>query len=572
METAHEAPPLARPWLAHYDEGVPHTIDYPRVALPELLARTAAANPAGIATRFYGATLTYARLSELADRCASALHDLGVKQGDRVAIMLPNCPQFIIAFYAVLRLGAVAVPTNPLYKEHELAFQLADAGAETLIVLDRLYATARRALPNTPVRTVISTGVQDFLPRHLAAIYPIKTRRDGTPLPRLKGARVQQLRQLLRHEPWSEPAPAGPDDLAILQYTGGTTGVSKGAMLTHGNLVANAIQVWNWWPSAHNNPDDSTLCVTPFFHVYGLTVGMNASIYGGITMILLPRFVVADAVKAIRKYRPKRFPGVPTMYLALANHPGIKPSDCACFGACISGSAPLPLNVQQAFEHAAGGHVVEGYGLTEASPVTHSNPIGRARIGTIGVAYPDTDVAIVDRETGEHLPQGGVGELWVRGPQVMRGYWNRPEETAHALKDGWLRSGDIATMDEEGYFSILDRVKDVIIAGGFNIYPREVEEVLYTHPAVLEAAVRGVPDAYRGETVKAFVVLKEGAHASEEELIGYCRARLASFKAPRMVEFRDALPKSAVGKILRRELAAADQPSAISGQQSATAS
>lgn len=547
----------ARPWLEHYDEGVPHSMAYPEIPLSEMLARTAAMYPRRAATRFYDATLSYRRLAELVDRFAGALHDLGVRQGDRVAIMLPNTPQFVIAFYATQRLGAIAVPTNPLYKERELAYQLADAGVETLIVLDRLYPTARRALPETPVRRVICSGVQDFLPRAKAAIYPLKTRRDGAPLPRLRGARVLQMRALLHHARWTAPTPATPDDVAVLQYTGGTTGLSKGAMLTHRNLVVNAVQVWNWRPNADGEVADeqATLCVTPFFHVYGLTVGMNCSVYGGITMLLLPRFIVADVVAVVRKYKPQRFPGVPTMYLALANHPGITPSDCASLRVCISGSAPLPSEVQEAFQRATGGDVVEGYGLTEASPVTHSNPLGRRKPGTIGVPYPDTGAMIVDRASGKPVGPGLPGELVIRGPQVMRGYWNRPEETAQTLKDGWLYTGDIATMDQEGYFAILDRAKDVIIAGGFNVYPREVEEVLFTHPAVHEAAVCGVPDAYRGETVKAFVVLKEGAQAGEEEIIAYCRERMATFKAPRLVEFRATLPRSTVGKVLRRELA-----------------
>ena len=559
MEIHEEAPAGERPWLTFYDAGVPHSIDYPQVPLTELLARAAAQHPKRAATRFYGATLSYARLAELVDRFAGALSDLGVKKGDRVAIMLPNLPQFIIAFYATLRLGAVAVPTNPLYKEHELAYQLSDAGAETLIVLDRFYATARRAVPSTPVRNVICTGIQDFLPPAKAMIYPLKSRHDGAPLPRLKGARVLRLRALLRHEPWSAPTPATPDDLAVLQYTGGTTGVSKGAMLTHRNLMANALQTWHWRATPSMGDAESTLCVTPFFHVYGLTVGMNCSIYGGITMLLLPRFVVADTLDTIRKYKPTRFPGVPTMYIALANHPGIKPSDCASLAVCISGSAPLPAEVREAFLKVTGGRVVEGYGLTEASPVTHSTPLGRPKDGAIGVPVSDTESAIVDRETGELLPPGQAGEIIVRGPQVMRGYWNRPDETALVLKDGWLHTGDIGMMDEEGYFSILDRAKDMIIAGGFNIYPREVEDVLFTHPAVQEAAVCGVPDSYRGETVLAVVVLKPGAQATEEEIISYCRARLATFKAPRLVEFRDALPKTTVGKVLRRQLAAEAQ-------------
>lgn len=541
------------PWYDHYDPGVPTHLTYPETLLPDLLAQTAQRFPKRVATRFFQATLSYARLNELVDRCATGLRSLGVQQGDRVALVLPNCPQFVITFYAVLRLGAIVVPTNPLYKEHELAHQLSDAGAETLIVLDRLYATSRRALPKTPVRRVITTGVQDFLPRHLAVLYPLKSRHDGTPLPRLKGARVLPLTTLLREPALTEPTPGSVDDVAILQYTGGTTGIAKGAMLTHRNLVANAMQSAAWYGRASDD-EDSALCVTPFFHVYGLSVGMNASIYKGMTLLLLPRFVVADVVKAIRRYQPTAFPGVPTMYLALAEFPGITPQDCRSLRTCISGSAPLPAEVQQTFESATGGRVVEGYGLSEASPVTHCNPIQNRRSGTIGLPFPDTEARIVDRESGLPLPPGQPGELAIRGPQVMKGYWNRPDETALVLRDGWLYTGDIALMENDGYFRILDRAKDIIIAGGFNIYPREVEEVLFTHPAILEVAVRGVPDPYRGETVKAFVVLREGQSATTEEIIAYCRARLASFKAPHHVEFLSSLPRSSVGKVLRREL------------------
>ncbi|HWE62658.1 MAG TPA: long-chain fatty acid--CoA ligase [Chloroflexota bacterium] len=549
------APVEDRPWLAYYDPGVPHSIEYPWVAVPELLAHAAAAHARRPATWFFGATISYRRLADLVDRFAGALYDCGVRQGDRVAIMLPNCPQFVIAFYATLRLGAVAVPTNPLYKTREVALQLADAGAETVIVLDLLYETVKHALPETSVRTTIVTGLQDFMPWWVARLYPLKLRRGGKRLPALQGEPVRQFRALLDHAPWSAPAPATPDSLAVLQYTGGTTGVPKGAMLTHRNLVANAVQAWHWQPAAIKRPGEgSNLCVTPFFHVYGLSAGMNTSIFGGVCMLLLPRFVASDVVAVIRKHRPSRFPGVPTMYLALAEHPGIKPADCSSLQMCISGSAPLQGSIQEAFREKAGGHVVEGYGLTEAAPVVLCNPLRRPRTGAAGVPFPDTHVAIVDRDTGKRLPPGMAGELMVRGPQVMRGYWHRPDETAAIFFDGWLRTGDIAAMDHEGYVTILDRAKDIIIASGFNIYPREVEEMLCTHPAVQEAAVVGVPDTYRGETVKAFLVLKSGAQATEREIIDYVRTRIAVFKAPTAVEFRTALPRTTIGKVMRRAL------------------
>lgn len=552
------APASHKPWLRYYDPGVPTQIDYPSIPLADLPARAAATYPNRVASHFLGHTLTYAALSERVDRFAGALHDIGVRRGDRVAIMLPNCPQFVIAFYGVLRLGAVAVPTNPLYKEHEIAHQLADAGAETLVVLDILHATARKALPHAPVRHTIVTGIQDFLPPLKARLYPLMLRKKGTPLPHLRHAPVQHFMDMLTHEPWSTPTPTTPGDLAVLQYTGGTTGVSKGAMLTNRNLLANAIQTVHWSPAEVKDKlqqrSTYTLCVTPFFHVYGLTVGMNMSVYAGATMLLQPRFVVKDVLKAIRTCRPELFPGVPTMYLALANAPKLKRDDCASLKACISGSAPLPLEVQQAFEQKTGGHVVEGYGLTEAAPVAMSNPLGRPKIGTVGVPFPDTEAAILDQDTGLPLPQGEIGEIAIRGPQVMPGYWNRPDETDKVLKDGWLLTGDIGRMDEEGYFSIIDRKKDIIIAGGFNIYPREVEEALYEHPAVQEAAVAGVPDGYRGETVKAFIVLKPGMQTTEKDIIAFSRQHLAAFKAPTQVEFLEALPKTAIGKVLRREL------------------
>lgn len=556
QEAQSSLEPAAKPWTRYYDPGTPTTIDYPQVALPTLLSRSARTHPNRAAMRFLGGTTSYGRLASLVDRFASALRDLGVRKGDRVAIMLPNCPQFVIAFYGTLRLGAIAVPTNPLYKEHEIAHQLKDSGCETLITLDLLYATAKKALYGSPVRNTIITGVQDFLAPYKTLFYRQRVAKEGAPLPDLKGEPILRFAAMLKFQRFTDPTVASFDDVAILQYTGGTTGVSKGAVLTHRNLVCNAIQTRSWSAGVPNDVS-ATLCVTPFFHVYGLTVGMNNTIYGGGTMLLIPRFTPSDMLAAVRKYRPKYFPGVPTMYMALANEPGIKPDDCASLDVCISGSAPLPREVQEAFETRTGGKVVEGYGLTEASPVVICNPLHRSKPGKIGLPFPDTEIKLVYRESEETVPPGEAGELLVRGPQVMQGYWNRPDETAKVLTgDGWLRTGDIGSMDEEGYVAILDRVKDIIIASGFNIYPREVEDVLFQHPAVAEAAVAGVPDDYRGETVKAFIVLKPGAAATEKEIISFTRDHLAAFKAPSFVEFRTDLPKTTVGKVLRRELAA----------------
>ena len=345
-----------------------------------------------------------------------------------------------------------------------------------------------------------------------------------------------------------------PGALAALQYTGGTTGTAKGAMLTHRNLIANTLQALNWQGGAHDTAS-RILCAAPFFHVYGMTIGMNLAIAAGAAMILMPRWNPKEARTLLRRYRPELFPGVPTMYSSLTLLPGFAPSDFASLRVCLSGAAPLPAQVQDRFEAASGARLVEGYGLTEASPVTHCNPVhGARRAGTIGVPFPDTEAMITDPETWEPKPLGEVGELTVRGPQVMQGYWNRPEETLAVLRDGWLHTGDMATSAGDGYFTIVDRKKDLIIAGGYNIYPREVEDVLYRHPAVAEAAVIGVPSDYRGETVKAFIVLREGAAATAEEIIAFTRQDLAAYKVPRIVEFRDALPKSLIGKVLRREL------------------
>ncbi len=556
QETQAALDSAAKPWTRYYDPGVPTTIDYPQVALPTLLSRSARAHPNRAALRFLGGTTSYSRLASLVDRFAGALRDLGVRKGDRVAIMLPNCPQFVIAFYGTLRIGAIAVPTNPLYKQHEIAHQLKDSGSETLVTLDLLYATAKKALPGTPVRNTIVTGVQDFLAPYKVPFYKRRVAKAGTAVPDLKGEPIPSFADMLKHQRYTEATAASFDDVAILQYTGGTTGVSKGAVLTHRNLVSNAIQTRSWSPSVPGEVG-STLCVTPFFHVYGLTVCMNNTIYAGGTMLLIPRFTPPDMLAAVRKFRPKYFPGVPTMYMALASEPGIKPDDCASLEVCISGSAPLPREVQEAFETKTGGKVVEGYGLTEASPVVIANPLRRSKIGKIGLPFPDTEIKMVQRDSEEPVPLGEEGELLVRGPQVMREYWNRPDETAKVLtSDGWLRTGDIGSLDEEGYVAILDRAKDIIIAGGFNIYPREVEDVLFQHPAVAEAAVAGVPDDYRGETVKAFIVLKPGTTATEKEIISFTRDHLAAFKAPSFVEFRTELPKTTVGKVLRRELAA----------------
>ncbi|HZU12395.1 MAG TPA: long-chain fatty acid--CoA ligase [Chloroflexota bacterium] len=546
---------MDRPWLAHYDAGVRASLAYPDLTLPAFFDATAGRYGDRVATVFHDAKLTYRRLKGRIDRFAAGLLDAGIRPGDRVAVMLPNLPQFLVAFFGTLRAGAIVVPTNPLYTAHELEHQLSDADAAAIVTLNHFFPRVEAALPNTDVRCVVVTDVVSALPARLQPFYGLRDRRAGGRRIAAGGV-VHRFGAMLRAAPLSEPIPTGPDEVAVLQYTGGTTGTSKGAMLTHRNLIANALQALEWQHGVDEDIDHPTvLCAAPFFHVYGLTIGMNLAVAEGATMLLVPRFITDDVVHVAERYQPQFFPGVPTMYIALAEKSGVSPRQLGSIRVCISGAAPLDADVQHRFSGVTGARLVEGYGLTEASPVTHCNPVGTGgRVGTVGVPFPDTEAMITDPETWEPLPVGEVGEMTVRGPQVMRGYWRRPEETAEVLRGGWLHTGDMAVMDEDGFFRIVDRKKDVIIAGGYNIYPREVEEVLLAHPKVRDAAVIGVPNAYRGETVKAVIVLKEGMEVTTEELAGWCRDELAAFKVPRVIEFRDDLPRSLIGKVLRRSL------------------
>lgn len=547
---------MERPWFKHYDPGVPKDIEYPEIPLWRLLEQSANRYPEQVALEFLGKTLSYKELWEAARRFAEALRAEGVQPGDRVAIMLPNTPAFVIAFYGTLMAGGIAVNVNPLYTPRELHHQLVDAGAETLVMLDILWPRYAEIAGEVPLRRVITSGIQDYLPFPKNLLYPIKMRREKRWVNLPKDPKRHDLKTLLRsYSPIAEPVNSNPDDIALLQYTGGTTGISKGAMLTHRNLVANTYQSIAWSPESKALEGKGVMLgAIPFFHVYGMTVAMNFGLALGYKIVLLPRPEVAACVEAIEKHGVTHFPGVPTLYTAFNHFPGIQNRKIHTIRVCNSGSAPLPLEVMERFEQLTGGKVLEGYGLTEAAPVTHSNPVsGLRKKGSVGLPFPGVDAKILGPDMQE-LPPGEVGELAVRGPNIMKGYWNRPEETAKTLVIDWLLTGDMAKMDEDGYFYIVDRKKDVIIAGGYNIYPREVEEVLYAHPAIQEACVVGVPDSYRGETVAAYVVLKPGANLTEAELEKYCRENLAAFKIPRIIEFRKELPKSAVGKILRRQL------------------
>ncbi|HUT16199.1 MAG TPA: long-chain fatty acid--CoA ligase, partial [Anaerolineae bacterium] len=499
-------------WLKNYEPQVPPTIDYPARPLQTNLVESARKHPNATATIFMDAKLTYAELDDLADRFAAALQQLGVKKGDRVAIYTANSPQFVIGYYGALKAGAIVVSFNPLYAAREVEHQLKDSGAETILVMSRFYPIVKQVRARTALKNVIVTNIKEYFPPFLKVLFTLLKEKKGGDRQDISGdANTYWLQDLLNKAPAKpQPVEVVPSDTACFLYTGGTTGVPKGAELTHSNLMANAVACRHW---LHDIQDTKEVVLTalPLYHSYAMTTCMNLSVYaaGGMLLIANPRDI-PGLMKSISKHHPTLFPGVPTIYVAFINFPDLAKYDVKSIRACISGAAGLPVEVQKTFQELTGARLVEGYGLSEASPVTHANPIfGDNRVGTIGLPWPDTEAKIVDLETGKkELAIGEIGELIIRGPQVMKGYWNMPEETAQTLREGWLYTGDIAKMDEDGYFTIVDRKKDMIIAGGCNIYPRDVEEVLYEHPKVQEAVVAGIPDPYRGETVKAYIVLK----------------------------------------------------------------
>ena len=543
---------MEKNWLRHYDESVPTSNDYPELDLYSLFRQAVESNPRGTATWFFGARIRYQKLAQKVDRLASALYSLGIKKGDRVAVILPNLPLYPIVHFAVLKLGGILVPTNPLYVERELEYQLTDSGAETVVVLDQLVDRLLAVQDKTPIKRVIIAGIREFLPRFLGLLYGLKNK---SPLVNRQKSGLYLYRDLVKQElPPHEPVEISPDDTAILLYTGGTTGISKGAILTHRNLVSNVVQTHGWLWDVQSK-QEVFLCALPFFHSYGMTTGLHLAILSQSAMILLPRFDLADVIKQIRKYRPTIFCGVPSMYNAINHFSGLRSSDVSSIRLCISGGAGLPADVQSRFEEMTGGKLVEGYGLSEASPVVTVNPThGMRKNGTIGIPITDTLARIVHPETREVLQEGKVGELSISGPQVMQGYWNMPEETHEVLQDGWLHTGDMALVDEDGFFTIVDRKKELILSAGMNIYSREVEEVLYQHPGIRDAAVVGVPSRIRGEIPKAFIVLEAGHELTKQDVVRFCQNKLAKFKIPREVEFREDLPRSAVGKILKRVL------------------
>ena len=547
-----------KPWLKHYPPQIPHTLTFEETSLQQLLKNTAEKYPNKIAIHFNGKELSYKELYESALKFAGYLQKIGIQKGDRVAIMLPNTPQSVISFYGVMMAGGIVVQTNPMYTERELAFQMKDSGAKAIVALDILFPRIKKIQGETELEHVIITAIKDYLPFPKNLVYPfIQKKQYGFSVKVEHKGNDHLFTEIMKHPALQEPIMNinFEEDLAILQYTGGTTGFPKGVMLTHKNLIANTKMCQAWLYKCREG-EEIVLGALPFFHVYGMTTVMILSILQASKMVLIPKPDPEVLLKTIQSQRPTMFPGAPTMYIGMLNHPELSKYDLSSIDSCISGSAPLPVEVQEQFERLTGGKLVEGYGLTESSPVTHANLLwdGERVKGSIGLPWPDTLAEIRSVETGEPLPVGEIGELVVKGPQVMKGYWNRPEETQEVLKDGWLHTGDMGYMDEEGYFYIVDRKKDMIIASGYNIYPREIEEVLYEHPAVKEVVVAGVPDPYRGETVKAYIVLKEGTTVTEDELNKFARKNLAAYKVPRKYEFRDELPKTTVGKILRRQL------------------
>ncbi|HXV87385.1 MAG TPA: long-chain fatty acid--CoA ligase [Gemmatimonadales bacterium] len=551
-----------RPWHQFYDPGVPPDLSFEDVTLPQWLDRTATRYPERPALIFRNRTLTYQELKNQVDRLASALAGLGVHQGDRVAMQFPNLPHMVISYYAVQVLGAVAVPTNPLYTPREIEYQWNDAECAVAILPDFIFAAKVAGIRHRlSVRHYVVGSIPEYLKFPLSLLAPLKLKRAKPPLMAdfETSPTVHRFRDLVRASPPSPPGVTiGMSDLSTLLYTGGTTGVSKGAMLTQRNLSCNMQQMRAWFANAQDGKE-TILGALPFFHSFGLTVAMNLSVRLAATLVLIPNpRDIPAIIQSIVKHRITLMAAVPATFQAINQYPGIAAADLSSVRMCNSGSAPLSVDVLRRFEQLTGGRISEGFGLTETSPVTHCNPLFSTRkVGSIGVPLPATDARIVDPEDGATtLPPGTVGELLLAGPQVMAGYWKKPEETAKVLRDGWLYTGDLCRMDEDGFHFIEGRKKDMIISSGFNVYPDEIDRVLMAHPAVLEAASIGIPDPKRGESIKAFVVLRPGMQASPDDLLAHCREQLAAYKVPRELEFRDSLPRSSVLKILRRELRA----------------
>ncbi len=555
------------PWTKNYDKGVPLHIDYPQVPLFHFLDDSAKKYPDVPCTIFKGAKISFKEMSGITDQVAAALAGMGVKKGDRVGIFMPNTPQFVMAYFGILKAGGVVVAVNPLYTPKEIEYQVNDAGIEIMFVMSNFYKVMKAAQPNTKIKKLIVTNIKETLPPVLRVLFTLAKEKKG-------GFRIEG--GLAQGDLWMKDVIAkykladrpkldiGPDDIALFQYSGGTTGTSKGAVALHRNVVANTLQIKRWMTTLKEG-EETVLMAIPLFHVYGMVCGMHFALASGASMVMVPNARdIPDVLENIDKYHATIFPGVPTLYNAINNNPAVQAGkyNLRSIKACISGSAPLMRETKEKFEALSGGIVFEGYGLSEAPTATHCNPlVGTNKTGSIGMPMSDVDCRIISLDDGTtEMPLGEIGELVIRGPQVMKGYHNMPTETANTLRtlpDGtgpWLFTGDIARMDEDGYFYIVDRKKELIKPGGYQVWPREVEEAIMANPKVLDAGVAGIPDPYRGETVKAWIVLKPGETLSEDEVKAWCKERLAPYKIPTHIEFRTELPKTTVGKILRREL------------------
>ena len=548
-------------WLKSYPEGVDWNMPIPAKPLFKLLDDAVARFPQRPCIDFLGRVYTYGELDVLVDRAAAGFQGLGVEKGTKVGLFLPNCPQFVICYYAILKAGGTVVNYSPLYSEPELLQQIEDSQTDIMVTLNltALYPKAQAVLEQSRLKLLVVGTMSEVLPFPKNWLFPLVKRRDVVRAP--NDASHVPFEELLNNEGGHEPATIDPEnDVAVLQYTGGTTGVPKGAMLTHANIFINTMQCGVWFPALEPGAE-RIMGVLPFFHVFAMTAVMNMSIHLGAVIIMHPRFELDAVLKDVNKKRPTVFDGVPTMFGAINNHPKLQDFDLKSIKACISGGAPLPVEVKQRFEELSGCKLVEGYGLTECSPVATCNPFSDdAKAGSIGLPMPGTVIEIVDRDDpGKVLPQGETGEICVSGPQVMAGYWRNEAATRDVIADGRLRTGDVGYTDEDGYTFIIDRIKDLILVSGFNVYPRHVEDGIYQHPAVEEVTVIGVPDEYQGQSVKAFVKPREGQALGEEELRTFLQDRLGRHEVPKHIEFRDTLPKTMIGKLSKKELVAEEE-------------
>jgi long-chain acyl-CoA synthetase len=548
-----------RPWHDYYDEGIPTSLEYPEVPIFHFLEQSAKKYPHKACTIFKGAEISYQEMSRITDELAAALADLGVRKGDRVGILIPNTPQFVMAYFAVLKAGGVVVATNPQYSGREIVHQANDSGMELMILMSNYYELVKRIQEETNIKQIICTNIKETLPSLLRILFTLAKEKKGGFRVQLRDNDIWLMDLLEKFQGQSPPeVEIGPEDTAIFQYSGGTTGIPKAAIGLHRNLVANTVQMLYWIRSAIKGQEVVMMAI-PLYHVYGMVAGMNYGLGVGASLVMVPDpRDLNDLLGNMQKHKTTIFPAVPALYNAINNNPDVIAGkyDLSAIKACISGSAPLLRETKETFEELTGGVVFEGYGLSETPTATHCNPnFGENRTGSIGLPFPDVDAKIIDLDDEvTELSAGEIGELIIKAPQVFKGYHNMPTETRNALRDGWLYTGDIARMDEDGYFYIVDRKKELIKPGGFQVWPREVEEVLQDHPAIQDVGVAGIPDPKRGETVKAWLVLKEGQSLDQDKLKEWCLDKMARYKIPTEIEIRDELPKTHVGKLLRREL------------------